>query len=492
MHAPRRALLVAIALALTVSSVASAGWLHIAHSIYQAEEETQKHPGRLNQVVSLTEDTKNPQFCVGYSNNLKRSNKGRLVSKATAFFNDGTEETMKFAGGVKKNFYLNCKKFKGTLAAGDTVLFEHQLKGFPRVRIQDERVEYLEVNAVVSDAGEPVLGQDAPLGLVPESGTAPLGVLPSPGPGWFHAAKSVFQAEGDNQKHPQALAQSLFLDRALEAASLCVSYSNISEDKNEGKIVAVAKVTRPDGSTEARKMAGGVKGNEFLACKEFEGGIDAGSLVDFTFELKNMPRLDVTEDTTGFADLHGMVSTSGDPVFREPPPPPAPDPEPVDDETPTNPAPTDPSPGGGNGLSAADEAAIVRFYNAKQVQFQRPRAQSPAKYMAVGPRSELLPGSGHKIDPATAGVSNSSIAAAVADYERKHRVSFPSGGSLDSATRALVAWYANMNAANGPTSVRRDIQGRYHAEYQRPSRGANTKTFSTLRATLQWLKDQGL
>ena len=207
----RGALFVALIATLSLGSAANAGWLHIANSTLTAEAELQKHPARLKQVVYVTRDAVRPRMCVSYVNNFNQANKGRVLTKATIMRATGSEETVRFVGGLRKGFYQNCKRQKRALLQGDIVLFEHQFKGMPRLRAGNASVDFIDVNSVVSTAGEPVLAQDAPLGLAPPDGTAPLGIQPSSKPGWFHSARSVFQAEGDNQKHPGRVKQTLYV-----------------------------------------------------------------------------------------------------------------------------------------------------------------------------------------------------------------------------------------------------------------------------------------
>ena len=109
--------------------------------------------------------------------------------------------------------------------------------------------------------------------------------------------------------------------------------------------------------------------------------------------------------------------------------------------------------------------------------------------MAVGPKTQVI--SGNKLDYTTAGVG-ATIAAAVSDYERKTGSNLGTGSGLSSTEKSLLQWYSGINAAGGPTSVRRDGMGRYHGEYYRPSKGARTKTVGSLADALGWLQAEGL
>jgi hypothetical protein len=83
-------------------------------------------------------------------------------------------------------------------------------------------------------------------------------------------------------------------------------------------------------------------------------------------------------------------------------------------------------------------------------------------------------------------------AAACADYERKRGPIGPSGPPLSSADIANWVWYSNMNSSAGPTAVRRDPRGGYHADYYRPSLGAIIVNVSSPRAAIDALRRAGL
>ena len=257
-------------------------------------------------------------------------------------------------------------------------------------------------------------------------------------------------------------------------------------------------MVQPDGEIGFLKIVGGVRDNEFLNCKTYEGRIFGGAMVEFDFELNNMPRLDVTSDVTGFADIYSVVSTTGEPVFREPPPPPEPKPVPVPvaPTTPTNPTtPTTPSgpatPPPSGGLSGADQVCISKLLYAPGAgarQIVRPRGNHGGKFEVFGPRSVFANG---VVVTSTLGFGPT-YAAACADYERKRGPIGPNGPPLSAADISRWVWYSNMNSAAGPTAVRRDPRGGYHADYYRPNLGAIIVNVSSPGAAIDALRRAGL
>ncbi|MDH3255641.1 MAG: hypothetical protein OEM62_11660, partial [Acidobacteriota bacterium] len=86
----------------------------------------------------------------------------------------------------------------------------------------------------------------------------------------------------------------------------------------------------------------------------------------------------------------------------------------------------------------------------------------------------------------------STIAAAVADYERKMG-KLAAGGLLTSRQLGAIEWYRRIDASQGPTSIRRSRSGGYYGEYYRPSRGAiHNGPYATMSQAVDWLKAQGL
>ncbi len=480
-------LLAGALLAVAGSTAASAGWLHFANAVVQAERAIQKHPARLDQMIIVPTAADAPLVCTGYSNNLAQQSKGRIVTNVLAEFGDGTRETKKLISNVKRGFSITCKKLSRDLAAGDLVFFEHAFRGFPRLRREGRKANFAEIASIISTAGVPGLAQDAPLGFGPAKGKVPLSLLPQPGPGWYHSSRSLFQADRDGQKHPASVDRTVFIPGDRTDVRICGGYSNIARRPNQGRVVAAALVNHADGSVEKLNFAGGVRDNRFLRCKEPSKDPKKGSFVQFFFDFRGLDKLEVSGKDIGFADVIGVVSTSGDPLFYEPQEPPKPGPKP-------DPNPPPPPPGGGGGgggeISAADEIAVstLLILNRK-VQLWRSKNDQPKKWTVVGPKTRAVPGT-NQVVASTAGFGDTP-AAALSDYERKQGSLGPRGPRLSASDLAGLVWYSKIDSTGGPTSIRRDAAGKYYGEYYRPSHGAQHKgPLSSLKAAFDWLRSR--
>jgi hypothetical protein len=467
-------LLAALGLALLASASAEAGWLHYANSVFTATKNAQTHPQSVSQVIVLPREAVDAILCMGYSNTADAKSKGRVVSTATILRADGGEQVLNFAGGVKANTYLNCQD-AGDLQAGDVVEVDHDLKGMPRLSSNNGPAQFADVLAVVSTAGEPRLG------------TVPFGLNPIEDGGWIHSTSSVFEADRKKQKHPESLAQTLVITQNVDNPYICAAYNNIANKKNKGRVVSSANIVRESGITEKLSFAGGVSRNEYLKCKS-AGGLVAGDMIEFDFELQNFPRLSAGSDGDEFANIFAAVSDAGLVDFRRPPAPDVPDaPAPTATPPPAGtPAPAG-NPAPSAGISADDQRAVSGMFQVKS-QLWRPKGNSPSKWVVVGPKTVAI--SGNTLNLSTAGLG-STIAAAYNDYQRK-RGGLPGGGLLDSRTLNAINWYGSMNASGGPTSVRRDSAGGFHSEYWRARSGSVFNKGGSIAAVIELLQRQGL
>lgn len=467
-------LLTVAMLAAVSSSVAQAGWLHLANSVFQVEEDNQKHPSSLIRTVTVREEVPETLVCSAYLNTLAQKNKGRVVTQVEILRGGEAVDELFFAGGVRKNSYLKCKSVGG-LEVGDVVVFEFEFKGMARLKKSSSRLDLFEVNGIVSTAGAPAVED--------------FGLVPAAAGGWVHSANSVFVAEEGARKHPVQLARRILVPGEAVDTEVCVAYSNTADKKRGGRVVTTVRIEHQDGALETLSFAGRVKENAYMKCKPV-ARLAAGALVEFEFALKGMPKLNAGGEEADFVDLSGAVSTAGEPVFQNPPgvpvaPADAPPPAPAEPDLPPPVLP-------GGPISAADEVAVSKLLlQNTTTQLQRPNGDNPAKWIAVGPLSRALP-CGCKVDTNTAGVGNT-IADAVADYERKMRTSLGSGGGLGGSDRAAIDWYSKMSAASGPTSIRRDSGGGFHGEFWRPGRGSiHQGGFGSITAVVNWFKSQGL
>lgn len=511
---PRNLLAAILFTTMIHGAVAEAGWFHATNSIFQATETIQKHPELLSQVLVAPRDLGKATVCVAYNNTVGQKNEGRVVT-TVLFFDQSKKEIeqfykLTFAGGVKKNSYLNCQKGP-KVEKGDIVLFEHEFKNMPRVRNNAAGRDFIEVSGVLSQVGEPEI-EHAPDGLMLKTGNSPLGLIPASGGGWFHSSNSVFQADVDDEKQPRKLLQTLVVPEEAKRPKVCATYSNINPRKKQGRFIVDVTVWRDGEIREELRLQGGVRENTILRCKSAKK-MEVGDIVDFDFELRNMPKLQKGGGKVGYADLRAVISTTGEPEFRQPPPPPPPPPAPPappsDPAPPTAPPPPPPPTdgggsgggggggsggggGGGGAISQADERAVSKLLkNTKKSQLWRAKNNSPAKWIAVGPKTVAIDGT-NKLNMGTAGAGNT-IAAAVADYEKKKGSLGAEGALLSSGEKSMIEWYSSIDASGGPTSVRHDSSGNYWGEYYRPSKGAqHNGPFGSMKAALDWLEKQGL
>ncbi len=506
------------ALALVAVAPVGATWFYSAHSVYQSRAGSVPHPGGATQVLVLPNDAVRPLVCVAYGNSLGKGKGGTVETAVTITTPAGLDifgleispvvREMSLSGKVSNNAYLNCKVAPDMLA-GDVVEFDHLFKGAPSIKSRDEELEYVEIAGVVSDAGEPSVWS-SPNGFRLPEGNSPRGVVPGKREGWHHAVNAVFQAEEIEQKHPKKAAHTLLVTDELKKPKVCAGYSNMASSRSKGKLITTVTIGRADGTAETVKLTGKVRKNTALSCKT-AGALAAGDLVDFSFVFKGMPKLGRYDQTIEFADVTGVVSGAGEPDFRAAtpePPAPLPDPNPpgLDPPStsapPTSPGSPTPAPpsgsGGGSGggstgsvaISQADERAASKLLkNNTKTQLWRAKSYSPAKWVAVGPKTRAI--SGNLLDYNTAGIG-STIAAAVANYESKMGSLGTQGGLLSSGEKSMLEWYSGINPS-GPTSVRRDGGGNYHGEFYRNGRGAvHHGPLSSLKGALDWLRAQGL
>ena len=252
---------------------------------------------------------------------------------------------------------------------------------------------------------------------------------------------AFFTASKAEQVHPDEVSGGVFIPQRLVDAQICVFYENTTKKGNQGRIqTTVTIIDRKENITKL-KLNGRVKKNEFFLCKKAPT-LRPGDAVIFETVFSEMPRLrrrGKKEDD--MAQIAGFVArdVTLEDLFPEPePPPPAQCPDPGPGPAPgPSPGPSpdpdpDPDPGPSGGpLSAADQvAASSLLVQATRTQLWRFKANNPTRWTAIGPGTLLGNGPGG-VNPNTVGYGNT-IAAAVADYERK-RGKLPQGGGLSQA-----------------------------------------------------------
>ncbi len=464
MKKPANLLLGILCAILALAPAAEASWMTFASSALQAKNNGQKHPDTLSQMLIVRRDSPGARICATYLNASDQKAKGRVVTRAGVAHEDGSIDTYTFAGPVRRGSYVKCKP-AGRLVPGDMVFFDFTFKGMSKLR----RDDIVEINGVVSTAGVPQIERH---GLVP----------PGDG-GWVHAANSVFVPDKNRQKHPEALERMVSMPRDADEPELCTAYSR-DGGKKGGRVVTTAKILRVEGAQETVRFAGPVRKGSYLACKPI-GDLAEGDAVSFAFELKGMARLQrESKKNAEMADIYGAVSTAGEPVFQD---------APEGEDPPRDRNPDDggnDNPRGGPLTEADYNMACATLVANRKTQIQRPRGDNPAKYLLLGPKS-TADASGTRADVRNTGVGNT-IASAAADYERKTRDSLGKGCTLTSRDRAAIEWYDKMSAAAGPTAIRRDSGGGYHADFWRPWAHVIQGGFGSVAAVVDFLRKQGL
>ena len=118
--------------------------------------------------ICASTDAENPLICGAYATNALVANRGNVSMTASIERADGTVEALKLKGPVDRGLFFDCVSAEGDIAAGDVVTFAFKFKGMPRLIRGDERVDFFDVNGIVTTAGEPGLG-NIPFGVNPGS-----------------------------------------------------------------------------------------------------------------------------------------------------------------------------------------------------------------------------------------------------------------------------------------------------------------------------------
>ncbi len=476
----KKSMLATLMLMLGLSTVGQAGWFHSANNV-RTPDGNLLHDSSMVQMAVVTTDVETGWACVRYIRDSKQVKKGRL--KTTALFLVDGEEVGKldFTSGVTQNRILNCKE--GPEAPiGTVVEFTHEFLGMPRVL--GKKGEFRDVSGIVGGSElDPLVAFDL--------GTIALAPADEDGRGRIASASSLFVADKASQKHPAALSQTAISTRVILTNPVaCTSYRRNAEgNRSKGRFTSTATVIYPDGETEELKFSAGVNKSEAVSCKELSRDAPLGTVVENEIDFTNMPRLKGIEDAPQNFVVHTSLSTAGEVDFRPPP-------APVVDNPPDNPGggggtPPPPPPGSTGALSAEDQACISRVLYASggnSRQIVRPRGNQGGKFEVFGPNSQV-DSTGHPV-VSTLGFG-STYAAACADYERK-RGKMSAGPAIPGGDISLWVWYSNMNAAGGPTAVRRDPRGGFHGDCWRPGKGVVIFNGGTPNSVLKQLQNAGL
>jgi len=465
-------LLVAL-LAAPIAPVAASDSLHIAHSVFQAPKNNQKHPRLLTHTITVNQDMAVPRLCIAYDNTSSR-NKGWGVANIQIIRVDGAEETARLAEQVRKFSFVKCTKPDqlDDLVVGDRLVFEYDFENMKRLKRKGERIDRVEVNSVVVADGFPL-----PLGTV---GAVPGEEEAGKKGGWFHASNFNFQAAKNNQKHLASFSKMIVMQQDIAAPNVCSLYRNTFKKKGKGKVTTEVSISRADEVVESFKYKSNVKKNQAKKCKVAQD-LMAGDIVVYDFLFEGLPRLKKTSKKTDYSETTGVVSENGTAEFATIPSGPDPGPDP---------GPNPPPPSGG--FTTADLAAAAKIlYGSRPAQLWRFKNNQPTIWTVIGPATKLGSGPGG-IDPSTVGYGNT-IAAALADYERKRGKFSAASRALSSADVNALTWYRGINTSQGPTSIRLPRgASTYVGEFYRPGKGVNHQTFGSFVAAINYLKSQGL
>jgi hypothetical protein len=472
--------LVATLLAITfVVPAAATDSLDIAQSVFQAEKNNQKHPAMLTHTVTANLPVVKPRLCIAYENTFRRSS-GKGVANIQVMRVDGTEESFRLVDRVRDNSYVKCTRAGEVddLAIGDMVVFEMDFQNMLRLKRHEDQIDRVEINSIVVADGFPL-----PLGTV---GAAPGEEEDGKPGGWMiHSGNHNFQAARDRQEHHDTATKRVVVPYDVEAPQLCSLYRNSFDKARKGKVLTEITVERGEEIVQSHSFSARVRKNTAKKCKAGETLL-AGDIVTFNFTFDGFPVLKKSKDKVDYVEASGVVSGNGKPDFvtlstAGP-----------SDPTDPNPGPTPPPPASG-GLSSADLGAAGRLLiGNKPVQLWRAKTSwGRGKWWAIGPKTKIDTTQLGNVIASSVGMGDT-IAAAVADYERKQG-RLPGTGTLSNADVNMLVWYNGINSDGGPTSVRKSPSGGFYGEYYRPGKGAHHKgPYSSPAKALEWLRSQGL
>lgn len=466
----RSATLLAIAiLTIAVTPAAASDSLHISRSVYTAEKNKDKHPTSLTRTVTISRDVESPRVCITYENTFKKS-QGWGIANILLQRIDETQEEIRLANQVTRNKFTKCTKAGDVadLVPGDVLVFTYEFENMLKLRRANGNIDQFTVNSVAVADGFPL--------YVEQVGVAPGDEEKGKKGGWLHSANFTFQALKAKQKHVAAVTRMLILERDLKAPNVCSLYRNTLNKGGKGKVNTKLSFYRGDEMFDSFVFANRIKKNTAEECAVGQDLL-AGDVVYFDFEFTNMPRM----NKTSYAEIVGALAWNGEAELVTTS-------DPTDPTDPTDPNPPPPS----GGFSSADLAAAAKvLYGSRPAQLWRFKNDQPTIWTIIGPGTQLGSGPGG-INPSTVGYGNT-IAAAVADYEKKRGKLGGASRALSSADVTALTYLLNLNTSQGPTSVRMPRNsGSFVGEFYRPGKGVNHQTFSSFVAAVNYFKSNGL
>ncbi len=438
-----------------------------------------KHPAAYQHAFVVPQDSAGDVYaCMGYGTDGKNADTGSFrgtvrISRLDPDTGEVAVQKLRKRGSLSKNKWLRCVH-AGPVRQGDTVVWEYQFLGFPRPR-----------GAAIHIRSS--IGTDRML-ISKIRGPEATGSLGEPTE-VHHRVRTNATGAG---KHPKTWQQAFVVaaTHVAERVELCFGYGNDFKKDGTGSFRATAEITRTDpdtGEVTVQRIKGedDLTENKAKSCRDIDR-VRLGDTLVVDWEFFGFPRIrdDIWQTKIGI----GPRVMANREIYGPAPPPPAPPaPGPGGGPGPDD----DPFPNPGGNISAADQIAVSSLmYKSVRTQLWRFKGNQPERWTVIGPKTQLGTGLGG-VNPNTTGYG-ATIAAAVADYERKMG-KLPAGSGISASDVSSLEWYQKMNTAGGPTSIRRDGGGGFHGEYYRPGPGSVViGGFGGITAVVNWFKSQGL
>jgi hypothetical protein len=474
------AILALAILTIAVAPAEATDTLHVSRSVYTPEKNKEKHPATVVQTITIKQDVESPRICVTYENTGKRS-QGHGGADIVLNRVDESQEEFRLSDEVRTNdgrkTFVKCTKADqiADLVPGDTLVFSYEFENMLKLRRTNDVIDQIVVNSVAVANGFPL--------YVEEVGAMPGEEEKGKKGGWLHTGNFNIQAPKNKAKHPAKISEMVILPEDANAPNICSLYRNTLNKGGKGKVKTIVSFYRDDEMIDSFVFNNKIKKNIARECRVGQDLL-AGDIVYFDFEFSGIPRMAKKKAKTDVAEMTGAISRNGEAEFVTVAAPT----DPTDPNTPPGPNPPPPS----GGFSSADLAAAAKvLYGSRPTQLWRFKNNQPTIWTIIGPGTQLGTGPGG-INPSTVGYGNT-IAAAVADYEKKRGKLGGASKALSSADVAGLTWFRNINTSQGPTSVRMPRNsGAFVGEFYRPGKGVNHQNFSSFVGAINYFKSNGL
>lgn len=156
----RSATIYSLALLVIAALVATAGVaqpLHFEDTIIQAEKNNQKHVNQIVQTLVVPFDAPDGGIvCGSYANTLAKGNRGTVDVEVEIQRADGSIENHSLSEKVSKNSMSECRD-TGAVEIGDVMIFDFTFKGFPKMKFNNARQDFVEISGAFSTFDKPGL-----------------------------------------------------------------------------------------------------------------------------------------------------------------------------------------------------------------------------------------------------------------------------------------------------------------------------------------------